>query len=180
MGAIAALQNIATPVSVAAKVCAMHSVAVTPTVSQMLDHSRHSLLSGQGANAFARTLGFTETDISTAESRAAYQVSYCIIRLTCRLITVQKYASDHKPVPSHDTVSLIARDVAGHVASGVSTSGAAFKWPGRIGDSPICGDHTPHERHDLVMRGQGAATMRTTRRAWLQPPGTATTSCGTA
>ena len=37
------------------------------------------------------------------------------------------------------TTNVIVRDAAGNIASSVSTSGWAFKWPGRVGDSPIIG-----------------------------------------
>jgi beta-aspartyl-peptidase (threonine type) len=37
------------------------------------------------------------------------------------------------------TVNFIAQDRAGRIASAVSTSGWAWKYPGRLGDSPIIG-----------------------------------------
>src|SRR5258706_16290699 len=37
------------------------------------------------------------------------------------------------------TVNFIALDRAGDIASAVSTSGWAYKYPGRLGDSPIVG-----------------------------------------
>jgi L-asparaginase / beta-aspartyl-peptidase len=36
-------------------------------------------------------------------------------------------------------VNFIAQDQAGRIASAVSTSGWAWKYPGRLGDSPIVG-----------------------------------------
>ena len=44
-----------------------------------------------------------------------------------------------RPLESHGTVNVIARDREGNIASGVSTSGWAWKYPGRAGDSPIIG-----------------------------------------
>jgi beta-aspartyl-peptidase (threonine type) len=44
-----------------------------------------------------------------------------------------------RPHDAHGTVNVIARDAAGNLASGVSTSGWAWKFPGRVGDSPIIG-----------------------------------------
>jgi beta-aspartyl-peptidase (threonine type) len=41
--------------------------------------------------------------------------------------------------PPHGTVNFIARDRDGNLACGVSTSGWAWKYPGRLGDSPIIG-----------------------------------------
>jgi beta-aspartyl-peptidase (threonine type) len=53
---------------------------------------------------------------------------------------VKETASDPQfPEPPHGTVNVIARDQAGNIACGVSTSGWAWKYPGRLGDSPIIG-----------------------------------------
>jgi isoaspartyl peptidase/L-asparaginase-like protein (Ntn-hydrolase superfamily) len=40
---------------------------------------------------------------------------------------------------SHDTVGVLAMDAAGGLAGACSTSGTAFKVPGRVGDSPLIG-----------------------------------------
>src|SRR5207237_7441963 len=40
---------------------------------------------------------------------------------------------------SHDTVGLCALDSNGDLAAGCTTSGLAWKTPGRVGDSPIVG-----------------------------------------
>ena len=39
----------------------------------------------------------------------------------------------------HGTANVMAIDKNGDICSGVSTSGTAFKLPGRLGDSPIIG-----------------------------------------
>jgi beta-aspartyl-peptidase (threonine type) len=43
------------------------------------------------------------------------------------------------PERTRGTVNFIARDAQGHIACGVSTSGWAWKYPGRLGDTPIIG-----------------------------------------
>src|SRR5690349_22706142 len=43
------------------------------------------------------------------------------------------------PERPNETVNFIAHDRNGHIACGVSTSGWAWKYPGRLGDSPIIG-----------------------------------------
>jgi beta-aspartyl-peptidase (threonine type) len=43
------------------------------------------------------------------------------------------------PEHAHGTTNFIALDHNGSMAAGVSTSGWAWKYPGRIGDSPIIG-----------------------------------------
>ncbi|KAI9029229.1 nucleophile aminohydrolase [Hyaloraphidium curvatum] len=45
----------------------------------------------------------------------------------------------NSPHPSHDTISILALDGAGHLAVATSTNGAAFKIPGRVGDAAIPG-----------------------------------------
>ena len=48
-------------------------------------------------------------------------------------------AADESKWKHHDTIGTLALDAAGHLAGGCTTSGAPFKLPGRIGDSPIIG-----------------------------------------
>uniref|UniRef100_W5K7U6 Zgc:153169 n=1 Tax=Astyanax mexicanus TaxID=7994 RepID=W5K7U6_ASTMX len=100
---------------------------------RVMDRSPHSLLVGEGAEAFAQEQGFTiETNDSMLSSHTltAYQV------LT---LSVSFYTSFY--------FGLIALDLSGNITVGVSTSGAPFKAPGRVGDSPLPGsglyaDHT--------------------------------------
>ncbi|MDB5313841.1 MAG: N(4)-(Beta-N-acetylglucosaminyl)-L-asparaginase precursor [Gemmataceae bacterium] len=40
---------------------------------------------------------------------------------------------------NHDTVTVLARDLKGHLGGVCTTSGLAHKLPGRVGDSPIIG-----------------------------------------
>ncbi|MEM8733437.1 MAG: isoaspartyl peptidase/L-asparaginase, partial [Planctomycetota bacterium] len=41
--------------------------------------------------------------------------------------------------PNHDTIALLGLDASGNMFGGCSTSGLAYKLPGRVGDSPIIG-----------------------------------------
>ncbi|MCA9860721.1 MAG: isoaspartyl peptidase/L-asparaginase, partial [Thermomicrobiales bacterium] len=52
---------------------------------------------------------------------------------------VKRMSSDPQLVDAHGTVNFLCRDRNGEFASGVSTSGWAWKYPGRVGDSPIIG-----------------------------------------
>jgi len=58
------------------------------------------------------------------------------------------------PRGSHDTVCVLARDSRGQLAGACSTSGMAFKVPGRVGDSPIIG-------HGLYVDQRGGAAAAT-------------------
>ncbi len=44
-----------------------------------------------------------------------------------------------RPRGAYGSVNVIARDASGYLASGVSTSGWAWTFPGRVGDSTIIG-----------------------------------------
>ena len=45
----------------------------------------------------------------------------------------------HEDFWNHDTIGMVGTDGRGHVVSGCSTSGLAWKIPGRVGDSPLVG-----------------------------------------
>jgi beta-aspartyl-peptidase (threonine type) len=105
----------------------------------------HVLIVGDGAERFARESGLTEVELLTPEARAiwleradpALERSRYYERMT---ELVKATASDPQfPEPPHGTVNAIARDSSGSIACGVSTSGWAWKYPGRLGDSPIIG-----------------------------------------
>ncbi|XP_072533108.1 N(4)-(Beta-N-acetylglucosaminyl)-L-asparaginase isoform X4 [Salminus brasiliensis] len=91
-----------------------------------MDRSPHSLLVGEGAEAFAREEGFTiEPNDSMLSSHT--------------VTAYQKFLENRQSASGHDTIGLIALDLSGNITVGVSTSGAPFKAPGRVGDSPLPG-----------------------------------------
>ena len=123
-GAVASLRGYAHPISVARAV---------------LDRlPRHVLLAGAGAAQFAAECGFEPSDLLTVEARNAWQrrladpawLALPLSELAARMQDPQRTAG---------TVNFLARDAQGHLASAVSTSGWAFKYPGRVGDSPQIG-----------------------------------------
>ncbi|XP_067093123.1 N(4)-(Beta-N-acetylglucosaminyl)-L-asparaginase isoform X2 [Osmerus mordax] len=125
-GAVAALRGIGTPIRVARKV---------------MDRSPHSLLVGDGAAIFAREQGFSiepNDSMLSVHSTKAYE----------------EYLENRQKASGHDTLGLIALDKMGNITVGVSTSGAPFKSPGRVGDSPIPGSGLYAEH----MVGAAAAT----------------------
>ncbi|MBA3530770.1 MAG: N(4)-(beta-N-acetylglucosaminyl)-L-asparaginase [Ardenticatenales bacterium] len=133
-GAVAALQRFPNPVSVARRV---------------METLPHVLLVGEGAARFAREMGFAEAELLTEESRRIWQerlgntdLYYQKMRdLAATLaedpeIAAEAY-NDGRSVTG--TVNFIARDSAGRLAVATSTSGWAWKYPGRVGDTPIVG-----------------------------------------
>ena len=107
----------------------------------------HVLLAGAGAERFAREIGAEAWDeMLTDEIREIWRermADTCpspeLLPLTddAPLLDLVKLATDPERVAG--TVNFIAVDRHGDIASGVSTSGWAWKYPGRIGDSPIIG-----------------------------------------
>ncbi|MCL4394821.1 MAG: isoaspartyl peptidase/L-asparaginase [Chloroflexi bacterium] len=95
--------------------------------------SEHTLLIGNGADAFAAECGIPLVDNSEMFTPAT--------------LAKWKEASAHPPsgqyMPhgtiSGGTVGCVAVDRAGNVAAGTSTGGLSFKRVGRVGDSPIIG-----------------------------------------
>jgi beta-aspartyl-peptidase (threonine type) len=62
-----------------------------------------------------------------------------------------------------DTVGAVARDAKGQVAAASSTGGTYFRYPGRVGDTPIAGAGS-YARRDLgalAATGHGETMMRT-------------------
>lgn len=114
-GAVASLRGIATPCSVARKV---------------MENTRHCLLVGEGARRFARDVGFEEHEGLTPKARKAW--------LKWR---AERGGDDNwlPPSENHDTIGYLGLDAKGQLAAVVSTSGLAWKIPGRVGDSPIVG-----------------------------------------
>ena len=133
-GAVAGLKHIDTPAAVARLV---------------MEKTPHVLLVGEGALAFARAQGFKERDLLTDTARDAWEK--------------WKAGRAGKPTDAHDTIGMIALDRRGDIAAACTTSGVAFKWPGRVGDSPLigCGLYADNDVGAAVATGQGEEIART-------------------
>jgi isoaspartyl peptidase/L-asparaginase-like protein (Ntn-hydrolase superfamily) len=112
-GAVAFLQDFMHPISVARKV-----MTETP----------HSLLVGVGAKKFALAQGFKEKNLLTKKSEKAWK----------EWLNKSEYELEIN-VENHDTIGMLALDEDGRVCGARTTSGAAYKMNGRVGDSPIIG-----------------------------------------
>ena len=139
-GAVAGLEQIKHPLSVARKV-----METTP----------HVLLVGNGAMQFALENGFAkEPQKLSGEAQKAYKEwlkksdykpIINIENLPAGQAGKKETAAAFAPVffddgkPNHDTMGMIAMDAKGNLSGGVTTSGMAFKIHGRVGDSAIIG-----------------------------------------
>jgi N4-(beta-N-acetylglucosaminyl)-L-asparaginase len=106
----------------------------------VMEKTPHVMLAGEAATRFALGQGFREEDLLAPRAREAFEKW-----LAARQI--QPWVND-PPVnssttsrddSSHDTIGILALDGAGTLAGACTTSGRAFKLPGRVGDSPIIG-----------------------------------------
>lgn len=98
-----------------------------------MEHSLHVLLSGPGADAFAREQGLEQVDPSYFRTERRW-------RDYLRWKRDSRAALD--PTHRYGTVGAVARDRRGHLAAATSTGGLTGKRWGRIGDSPIIGAGT--------------------------------------
>jgi N4-(beta-N-acetylglucosaminyl)-L-asparaginase len=126
-GAVAALQGIKNPSRVAKLV---------------MEQTDHALLVGPGALAFAKAHGFVEENLLTKESREIW-----LYWRQSHSDQDDWFTPGHADVPDHvkkffgltGTINVDAVNAKGDIAGCTSTSGLAFKLPGRVGDSPIIG-----------------------------------------
>jgi len=123
MGAVASLRNIKTPSSVARLV---------------MERTDHIFLVAEGALKFAKMHGFKEEDLLTERSRQRWLVWRENLSKTDDYLAppVRKEEDEDRAT---GTINVLSIDSNGDVAGITSTSGLAFKIPGRVGDSPIIG-----------------------------------------
>ena len=136
-GAVACLEGVRTPSSVARKV---------------MDETDHILLVGKDAQRFARNLGFTiEKDLNTEKSRKLWldwkrrtdpehypnrkDRAQAWHQAGMQMVKEGKIDPDH----FYGTINCNGLNSKGDLAGVTTTSGLSWKIPGRVGDSPILG-----------------------------------------
>ncbi|MEX0603053.1 MAG: N(4)-(beta-N-acetylglucosaminyl)-L-asparaginase [Bacteroidota bacterium] len=129
-GAVASLKNIKNPSKVARLV---------------MERTDHVLLVGDGALRFARAHGFKEEDLLTDEARQIWlkwkeNLSPTDDWLPQHTIDTRGIGATMEPFfRNTGTINCNAVDLQGNISGCTTTSGLAFKIPGRVGDSPILG-----------------------------------------
>ncbi len=136
-GGVAALEGIRTPSLVAKAV---------------MDYTDHHLLVGRGAQAFARNLGFDiEDDLNTDRSREMWLEWKRRIDPGHYLDPEKRVEAGHEAGMQmvregligeeeyYGTINCNGVSPSGDVCGVTTTSGLAWKIPGRVGDSPILG-----------------------------------------
>ena len=103
-------------------------VHVAALARDVMEKTPHVMLSGKGAEEFARTMDYPAQPLLTQSAKSNWEK--------------WRKEGNYKPViniENHDTIGVLCRDKDGNISGVCSTSGLAYKMKGRIGDSPIIG-----------------------------------------
>ena len=147
VGAVAALQRVRNPILVARKV---------------MEETDHVMLAGEGAQRFARVMGFPDHDPVTPARKADWQdkkkrLDQVLGKGSFRM---RRFLQDH-PEYAGGTVGAVAVDVNGILAAATSTGGVTMKLVGRVGDSPLVGAGNYASHHVAASAtGTGEFVMR--------------------
>ncbi len=147
-GAVAALEDIDHPVSVARLV---------------MEKTPHVMLVGAGARQFAIEQGFTARKLLTDEARRAWEAWRKTARYAPQINAERLQNAIPGDSSNHDTLGILALDARGDVAGACTTSGMAWKLRGRVGDSPIIGAglYADNEAGAATASGVGEEMIRT-------------------
>jgi len=158
-GGVAAIEGVKTPAAVAGK------------VMEMTDHH---LIVGKGAQDFARMMGFEILpDLNTERSRAAWLEWKRRTDPLHFLDPIKREAELRKVTDDmvadgwiernhiYGTINCNGVNAKGDVCGVTTTSGLAFKIPGRVGDSPILGAglYVDNEAGAAGSTGRGEANL---------------------
>ncbi|MBK5291271.1 MAG: N(4)-(beta-N-acetylglucosaminyl)-L-asparaginase [Acidobacteriia bacterium] len=152
-GSVASIQGVKTPSKVAKLV---------------MEQSDHVMLVGEGAGRYARAYGFRQENLLTEKSRLAWLVWKQSQRdggghnnwtdgldapagkATGKPSALRRafpeageellaWAAEMARRPPAGTINCLGRNAKGEISGVTTTSGLAWKIPGRVGDSPIIG-----------------------------------------
>jgi N4-(beta-N-acetylglucosaminyl)-L-asparaginase len=119
----------------------------------VMEHTDHHLLAGKDVTKFARMMGFEIVDdLNTPNSRAKYVIwkteveklhyikepeahAAAVSQITTNMVKAGLVNANH----IYGTINCNGVSAAGDVCGVTTTSGMAWKVPGRLGDSPILG-----------------------------------------
>ncbi len=147
-GAVAALQNIKTP-SIVAKL--------------VMEYTDHVLLVGQGALKFARAHGVPEANLLTDKTRQVW------LRWKTGhsdrddwIMPLEDYIEKTEGKRPTGTIHCSGMNSDGDISCATTTSGLAYKIPGRVGDSPIIGAglYVDNEIGSCGSTGRGEANLQ--------------------
>ncbi len=159
-GAVAGVKNFRHPIAIARAV---------------MERSPHVLLVGPGAERFADEIGAERRIMLTETARniwidrlhkiglSDYDIHTLQNDRAPRRDLLDLIARAFNQKDDHDTMNVIVRDARGHMVSAVTTSGVAWKYPGRAGDSPVigAGNYADDRYGAAACMGLGEIAIRT-------------------
>ncbi|QJR16309.1 isoaspartyl peptidase/L-asparaginase family protein [Usitatibacter palustris] len=133
VGSVSGLQRVKNPILVARKV---------------MEETDHVMLTGDGAQRFARVMGFGDHDPVTPDRRADWHDKRNRVDevLGKHALKMRRFLKEH-PEYAGGTVGAAAVDSHGILAAATSTGGVTLKLVGRVGDSPFPGAGNYASRH---------------------------------
>ena len=130
-GAVAGVKHVKSPIALAENV---------------MENSVHVLLSGAGAEEFAKLQGIEFVDNSYFDTKKRYEsLIKAKKKIAEKLAQSKSLKSAYQQLDvryKYGTVGAVALDQYGNLTAGTSTGGMTAKRFGRIGDSPIIGAGT--------------------------------------
>ena len=144
-GAVGALEGIKTPSMIA---------------KYVLLYTDHIMLVGKGAKEFALSYGFQEEDLLTDKSREIWLRWRANRGPDDDWLNIPK--EEDLEFERHGTINCNVVNAAGDVSSVTTTSGLAWKIPGRVGDSPIigAGQYTDNDIGAAGSTGRGESNIK--------------------
>jgi L-asparaginase len=121
------------------------TLPVSALAHEVMKHLPHVMLTGAGARRFATERGFAVDDVLHPDSKRVWwerlQKEMSPAQLAAfpdiALAPLSNTITDPERV--RDTTVFLGRDLGDNLGVVTSTSGWAWKYPGRLGDSPIPG-----------------------------------------
>ncbi|MBV8531106.1 MAG: N(4)-(beta-N-acetylglucosaminyl)-L-asparaginase [Candidatus Eremiobacteraeota bacterium] len=114
----------------AGSVCNLHKIKNPISVARLvMEKTRHTTMAGEGALQFAIEMGFAPMQLLTPKSLETW----------LKWRNTPNHESFWIDANHHDTIGMIGTDGKGKISAGCSTSGLAWKIPGRVADSPLVG-----------------------------------------
>lgn len=137
----------------------------------VMEELPHVLIASEGAARLAAETGLTPRNLLTPEAEAVWRERMVDAAggspYLDRIRDIVKRTTEDPELavagePPHGTVNFLARDRHGDIATAVSTSGWAWKYPGRMGDSPIigAGNYADNRWGGAACTGRGEMAQR--------------------
>jgi L-asparaginase / beta-aspartyl-peptidase len=144
-GSVASVRNIRHPITLA---------------RQVMEGTRHCMLTGQGANDFARSIGMElvpTSDLLTNREIDRWRA----LKMDEGYDSRSDFDSANPKRPM-GTVGAVAIDVKGDISAATSTGGTPSKMHGRVGDSPLvgCGTYADNGTAGVSATGYGESIMK--------------------